>query len=474
MKHHLRYALIALGLLVSPVDAGTIYVDTAGNGGAAANSGTSDTASPQATGTAATVVSTTVTLDTNTNLTGIVTTAGLTQSAINIAGATNANRTIFWITGVTGCTGTGACSITVDVAPTGVTTNNWVVGGRYLWPSAATVNVVEGALGLSGGQDAVTFNTSPASRTGIFLTLRNPGTTSTGNIVIQGKAGTLPVLTMSSGVAAFFNQNTQSGFTISNLSLSNSGTGGAIQNSSSYLVLQNVKIAGGAGTGTLSGVAQIIGGEISGSSTDGITSSSILRVKGAYIHGNSGNGITVSVANPSAFIQNNLIVGNTLKGISLSGTSTSQSHSTIVDHNTIYGNLSDGFSVTNANTVVTLTNNILQDNGQTSGYNVDWIAGNAQLFGVHSNNVFYQSGAGTPTGNLLNLTTNATELTTSPQFVATGSNNFAIANASPAAGAGTPSNLPSIGTSLTASFPDIGAAQRQVTAGGQGIISAAP
>jgi hypothetical protein len=330
--------------------------------------------------------------------------------------------------------------------------------------------VIEGAIGLSGGPDVITFNTSPAARTAVFLTARNSGTTSTGNLTIQGKAGTLPVLTLSSGSASFFNVGALSNWTFSNLSWANSGTGVAFfGGGGANSIIQNVKVAGGAGLGALTFNSKIIGGEVSGSSGDGIASASNGVIRGVYIHGNTGNGITLSSTTPNYSVLNNLISGNTGKGIAITGTTTAQNHGIVVDHNTIYGNQSDGFSVTNANTVVTLTNNILQDNGQTSGYNVDWIAGNAQLFGTHSNNVFYQSGAGTPTGNLLNLTTNATEFTTNPLFVATGSRNFAIANASPAAGSGTPSVLPSIGSALTTGYPDIGAAQRQVTAGGGSV-----
>jgi len=116
--------LIALGAVAfaHSADLGTVYVDVAGNGGLAANSGGTDTTCPTScvSGKAATWTSgvNSVTLDTNTNLTGVVTTPGLTQSSINLPTATNANRTIFWIASVTGCTGTGACSITLDTAPT--------------------------------------------------------------------------------------------------------------------------------------------------------------------------------------------------------------------------------------------------------------------------------------------------------------------------------------------------------------------
>jgi hypothetical protein len=473
LKHLIAGLALGLIVLCSQADAGTVYVDTAGaNGALATNSGSTDTTTPTATGTAASNVGTTVTLDVSTNLGTVITTPGLTQSSINIAGATNANRTLFWITGVTsGCTGTAvACIITVDTAPTGLTSNAWAVGGRYLWPSGSTANVVEGALGLSTGSDVVTFNTSPAARTTVFATLRNPGTSSTGNLVFQGKAGTLPVLTISSGSSSqFFNINNQANWTFSNLSFSNLSTAVAIANSNTNLVLQNVKIAGGAGLGTLSLQDKMIGGEISGSSGDGIAVSNNSFIKGVYIHGNTGNGITVSVLNPISVIVNNLITGNS-KGISLSGASNTPGFGVTIDHNTIYGNSSDGLNVANANTVVTLTNNIFQDNGQTSGYNVNWAAGTAQLFSTHSNNVFYQSGAGTPTGNLLNLTANSTEFTTNPLFANAGSANFAIGNLSPAAGSGVPSVFPSIGTGLTSSFPDMGAAQRQVTAGSGGYI----
>jgi hypothetical protein len=43
---HLKYLIITLGLLASPANAGTIYVDITANGALAANSGGTDTTCP--------------------------------------------------------------------------------------------------------------------------------------------------------------------------------------------------------------------------------------------------------------------------------------------------------------------------------------------------------------------------------------------------------------------------------------------
>jgi hypothetical protein len=462
-----------LWLLLSPAIAGTIYIDTAGNGAAATNSGTTNTTTPTATGTAATVVGTTVTLDTNTNLTGVVTTPGVTQSAINIAGATNPGRTIFWITTpVTGCTGTGACTITVDTAPTGVTTNSWAVGGRYLMPSGTTADVFDGALGLSGGQDIVSFNTTPASRTTTaYITARNAGTSTTGLITIQGTAGTRPILQITGTTGSIINLGALAGYKISNLQFVSASTTDTIQNAVGALWIDNLYVSSCGGTAaTLATVGvRVTNSEITGCAGDGLTFASAATgtVCGNYIHGNTGSGINVTATSPNnLLICDNLIVSNSGRGIYESGAISAVSNCLVLLGNTIANNTLPGLEVANANASVMLRNNIIYENSATHP-TVLWDAGTAEALGNHSYNVFFNASAG---GNLSGLTANGTEFTTNPGFVNSGTGNYAITSSSPAAGTGYPSvsggSFPGTGNASTVGYLDIGAFQRQVTAGG--------
>src|ERR1700761_3966657 len=201
---------------------GTLYVDTGGN---ALNSGSSNNASPDLSGTGATFISgTTVQLDSGTVLTGI-NTSGVNQSAINIAGATNAGRTVFWITGTSG-SGTSTPQITLDVAPTGMTTNSWRIGGQYLFPTSAGAAFNNS---LRGG-DVLQFNNQPAARSNTFITFVNSGDTANGYVYVMGKPGgsrvVLDVGTYSGPV--FSGTSTPGNIYFQNLELRQSGTSGNI------------------------------------------------------------------------------------------------------------------------------------------------------------------------------------------------------------------------------------------------------
>lgn len=467
MKKITGKLLLCFWLTIWPAAAfaavGNIFIDT---GGSASNSGTTDTNSPPAgfSGTAAnwTTGTATINLDTNTNLTGL-STAG--DQAVFLTNATNSNQKIFWVTGVTGCTGSGACSVTTSINVTCVTCTAqvWAIGGRMI----LTPTNYESAVRPG---DTVTLNNSPASRSTTFITARVAGDATNGPITYKGKAGQTVTL------AETGNQTAIAAATVGNVVFQNL----QVTTLATSAPPINLGVSGLTGIGlkvsscsslTVAAITlptlpniRILNSEISGCGGDGISSAgsaSTFDIVGNYIHGNVGNGITYSGVNLVGVIANNIITGNA-KGISFSGAPNSFISSILIEHNTIYGNTSDGLNVANAFQGVVLLNNIFQDNGQTSGYNVNW-TGSADLTSLHQNNVYYQSGAGTPTGNLNNLTPNSTELTTNPVFAAAGSANFAIGNAGSAAGAGLPQSWTGGNTS---SFPDIGAAQRQVTVGG--------
>jgi hypothetical protein len=440
---------------------GTLYVDTGGN---AANSGSTDTNSATLTGTSATFVSgTTVQLDSGTDLSSVVT-SGASQSAINIAGATNSNRTIFWITAVSG-SGGATPQVTLDVAPTGMTTNTWRIGGQYVFPGSATANVIVNALRAG---DILQFNNTPATRTNSpYVTTAVAGDTTSGRITIRGKTGVRPVLEMTGNSQAI--SGGHNNYVVSNLELKSSGTFAILTTTTGWLV-DNVLITGTGGSSTQNGItvansSVVSNCEISGVGGTGISASTNgegVFAFGNYIHGCGVDGITVVGTGPRSQIIGNVINGCTGRGIYASGASTAQNHYLGIISNTIYGNTLAGIEVTDLDTVVVLRNNIVM-NTNTADI-VKWAAGTAELMSSHAYNVFYSSS----TGVLNGLTTNSTEFTTDPSFSNAGSGNFAIGSSSPAAGSGFPGTLPISGTST--GYRDIGAIQRQVTAGSVGVI----
>src|SRR3990167_1938781 len=158
----------------------TIYFDTGGN---AANSGSRDSAGALVTGTAATVVGLVVTLDGSPDLSGVATDG---SDTIRLADSSNSNQKIFKITAVDDALNT----VTVDVAPTGIVSSAWRIGGQLVYSSADW----EGAAAAGW---IFTFNNSPASKSGAsFITCRVPGDSATGFIKVVGKTGVRPKLTI--------------------------------------------------------------------------------------------------------------------------------------------------------------------------------------------------------------------------------------------------------------------------------------
>lgn len=446
---------------------GTLYVDT---GGAATNSGSSDNNVADLTGTACTAAGTTVTLDGSPNLSGL-SIVGANQSTINIAGATNANRTIFWITAFDNALKT----VTVDVAPTGLTTNAWKIGGQYLWPSAATVNVMEGALGLgeNSAPDILQFNNSPATKTVTYLTARVGGNSTKGKVIIRGKSGVRPVLNIT---------NTAVGLTLSqgfwhteNIEVQQNGaSGNAITNTVGNATFKNVKVSDAGAIGiSHDDRCTIIFSEISGCGTSGITSSNGTNTArlyvGNYIHDNAGDGILASITSVNIIVGmiGNIIDTNAGRGIFLSGAIAVGAGQTLIMNNTIYGNLNSGLEITDADNYPIVINNIFKDNGDTATeYNWEQVAGTGESIGMHAYNCFNISG-GVGGGNLLNVTADATDITTDPLFTNAAGGDFSLGSTSPCKATGFPGQF--LGSNL--GYMDMGAVQRQESGGAAGMLA---
>lgn len=464
---------IALSILLSlPAFAavGTIYMDTAANGSASASfSGTTDTTTPAASGTAATWTTGTavITLDTNTSIgaaEGCTTNSTCDGSqAIFLTNATNSNQKIFWLASNSGCSGSGACTVTVtqNVTCATCTAQNWAIGGRMVLTPAN----YEAACRAG---DTIMFNISPASSAATLVTARCSGDSTTGFVYLKGKAGVRPNLQLT-GASVIIAAGAINNWWVENLELSTTSTAGLIGSlNGTNWVFNNVKFTHTSGGGSAvhinaSGFITVLNSEFNISSGTGncINNTAAMKIISTYFHGCGGDAVDANQVQPLSQFINNVFSSNA-RGLNFPAASTTQANGALIYANTFYANTTDGLEVADADTVITLINNIFVNDGTHA--NVVWSAGNAQLVGTHYNNVFYASG-GT---NLTGLTVNSTELTTDPKLNNPAGGDFTLQSTSPAKAAGIPGAF--LGGS-TIGYMDIGAVQMQATgAAAQGFI----
>lgn len=432
---------------------GTIYIDTGGN---AANSGSTDTASPTLSGAAATVAASVVSLDGSPTLTGnVITTAGATQSSIYLADATNANKKIFWITAFDDTLKT----VTVDTAPTGVTSSAWRIGGRHVLTNAS----VEGALRAG---DTAIFNNSPAAAASTIWTFRIAGTAAAGMPTIQGKAGTRPVFN-TTNTATCVTGNSLFNTHIKNLELDQDGASGDVLTAAAQMVIESTKISDGGGNGIAADASavgtRVFGSEVTGVSGDGINLvSAITIIMGNYIHDNTGDGLEINTGTLRLVISFNIFDTNGGRGVFFSAAvTTGATGIALLNANTVYGNGNSGLEITDTDTFVDWVNNIFQNNGDAANeYNVEKVAGTAEFISYHAYNCYNTASAG-GSANLLNVTTNTTEITTDPLFTNAASGDFSLGATSPAKATGYPGQF--LGGNL--GYLDMGAVQRREPGG---------
>ena len=437
---------------------GTIYIDT---GGATTNSGTSDNNSPDLSGTGdAVVTGSVVQLTVGTDLSGVVTAAGSTQSAIYIAQATNSNQKIFWITAKDDVLD----QVTVSVAPTGVTASNWAIGGRMVYTAANFEAAVRPA-------DIIQFNNSPASKTADFLTARLSGTSADGFIKVVGKTGTRPVLTITNTTQCIENPGVWNLWWVENLELVQQGASGNVTGTMGRgWVFYNVKVSDGGGFGIdlADNGGRVLASEITGTGGGGVemgSNGSLFR--GNYVHDLTGVGISYASGNMYSTAEFNIVDTCTAQGIYISGTSTLTTHGWSIIQNVVFGCGNTGLEITDADSQVNLLGNIFQDNGNAAGeFNVEWVAGSAEKTAYHSHNWFYHQGGGGG-ANLSGLTANATEGTTDPLFTSPSTGDFTLQSTSPCKA----TSYPGAFLGGPTGYLDMGAVQRaEPAAGGGGSV----
>lgn len=446
----------------------TFYIQTTGNAG---YSGTTDSDTPiisgiAGAGTGVAVSGTTVTFPAGTVLTGITTTAGLTQDAIYIADATNSNQKIFKISAVAGSGGaTPTCTVTV--APTGtIATSAWAVGGRHVLTNAS----IEGAVTAG---DVVQLNDSPASVAGIAWTFRNSGDSTNGFVKLIGKSGVRPVLSNTTTASTISSAASYSW--IENLEISQGGvSGNGIALSGVGSVTYNVKVSLAGGTCislSTTGGHRVIGCNLTGAGANGLASSQAVIAIGNYIHGIAGTGVLLTSSAPAGALLNNIISGCGDRGVYFNASIAANTTTPFtLFGNTIYGNGNSGIEVSDPDLAVTIMNNILMNNGDAAGeYNVEWVAGTAELISFHGYNDFSKSN-----NNLFGLTVNAqvanSEITSDPLLNDPADGDFRPTFSSPAIGSGTPQQF--LGAVGSISYTDMGALQVIRSAPGNIILGA--
>lgn len=460
---------LALWLILVPSLAyaatATIYIDTGGcvTGSTTRCSGTTDSATPIVSGASATITCSAVagpaggvgcSLSGSPDLSGVATDG---SQAIFVNCATNSNQKIFFINAVDDA----GDLVGTTVAPTGCTasSSDWGIGGRMIYNSAN----IEAAVRPG---DTILFNNTPATKAATFFTARVSGDSTSGFITLRGKTGVRPVLEVTNTSVVYSCTSIQNWY-VTNLELKQGGASGSVANLAACqgTVFDNIKITDGGGDCINSNNnVTVLNSELSGCGGSGISASgtTVLAI-GNYIHDNAANGIVITNVGPNAVIANNIIASNTARGVYFSGAINTATLAIGVLNNTFYNNGDSGLEVADADLPMVLRGNIFHGTG--TPFNVEWAAGSAELHGSHGYNVFYISGGA---NNVSGLTINSTESTNNPNLTNPGAGDFSINSTSSAANAGFPGTM--LGGS-SVGYQDIGAIQRNASAGASGRIS---
>jgi hypothetical protein len=426
---------------------GTLYIDT---GGSATNSGSRDENAAILTGSAATASGVVVSLDGSPDLSSVIYTAGPTQDSIYLAQATNSNQKIFWITNIDNV----AKTVTTNVAPTGIVSSAWAIGGRHVLTNAS----IEGAPRAG---DVIQFNNSPAASASTLWTCRTAGDNTSGWITLRGKAGTRPVLTNTS-TNWCINANNQAYWKIENLELQQQGASGNALTFSGYWQLKNVKVSDSAGGFNISIGNIIADSEFSGiggtvfSAPGGAQS---LQVLNSYIHDNTGNVLSLWSTASFVIFHNNIVDSMTGKGLYIAAAYTSPNMPIWITQNTFYRCGDSAIEITDKDVgPVILYNNIFKDNGNAAGeYNFEQTGGTFNASGgISRSNIFSIDGI-VGGGNTYGITLDSTDIVADPLFVDAPNGDFSLQSTSPAKAGG----YPGVFLGGPIGYLDIGAVQRQ-------------
>ena len=386
-------------------------------------------------------------------------------SAINIASSNVSNRKIFWIRAVSD---TNNLVIVDQVVTLSATPSNWAIGGRVTASGAVDLfNTVRGG-------DEIIFNTDISGALNVVNRIAasfiGPGNfVGHGNVYLTGKAGARRVFT-NTGNGTLLNPAASSSFIwtyAKNLELQSQGTGAAYSSSGGFssVFYDCVMSDSGAQNTIAKDAAAVLIRSLFKTLTSGVqSSSSTTYMFQSHITDITGDGLTITTSGNLIAIDS-IIERCTDQGI-VSTNNGSRAVYLLVG-NTLYRSANSGLEETGSNTSVVnllMFNNILKDNGDASTEANIELLSSARRIIVDKDNVFSISGA-LGGVNALGYTLDSSDLTSDPLFVdpdaAAGSRNFGLQSTSPAKGISY--TFPG---SLSVSYRDMGAVQRQEPTGG--------
>lgn len=211
-----------------------------------------------------------------------------------------------------------------------------------------------------------------------------------------------------------------------------------------------------------SGVLTLVNCEVRDCLSHGISSSAAttILIRSCFIHANGGAGISAT-ANSDLDLRDNIIAANTGTGIVKSGGTGVNLHQII--GNTVHGNGGDGLDISTATAdalgLVVINNNFTGNGGY--GFR-----GQAAIDAMADDVGYNNYGTGTTANTLgasIAFTAGPGSLAVDPAYVNASGGNFAVGTA--LGGVGSPDGLIGNGGTITRSYVDIGAAQRQEPAG---------
>lgn len=190
-----------------------------------------------------------------------------------------------------------------------------------------------------------------------------------------------------------------------------------------------------------------------------------LQLIGCWIHACGGDGIKLEDYDTSGSIINNIISGNTGKGINYS--SDNFQRTPVIIGNVIHGNTSDGILFTFSSSFGYTTSSVILNNQITGngGYGINTSGISVTTVVQSDYNNFGTGGTANTSGDVNGFTKGSNSLNVDPGYVNAGSNNFAVGTNTKAEGF--PDAARTIGNNLSAttSYIDIGAAQRAESSG---------
>jgi len=396
---------------------------------------------------------------------------------------------------ITGTAGSGGATPTVTVADAfGLSTVNksWAIGGKRASIASTTSKKLldnNGAAGDAMPGWIVEMASGHSETIAATVDTRRAGDQTSGPITLRGVAGaaTLPLLMFSNNGNGFVPRGAFQWFQDFEIRNSNATKTASIafsMGAATTTAIWGIKISHStdkfwkaATNGT--SCTSFVGCEFGFCANIGfdVVNGGHLRLISNWIHDCASHGIAIGVGSNNIQIIGNLISTNGSTagdGINIS-TLAGTGGNLLVSHNTIYANSSDGIEISATETTqqqgMAFINNILSGNigygiNDSTGSNVGMLANFTIMFG----NAFYNNTSGDT--NPVALTCNLfSQSGVNPQFVNASTGNFMIGTNLKALGYPV-GGTTLVGNSLTYSYVEPGAAQRQEPSASVGAIGA--